>query len=167
VVDRARPIAETKKLELRLEISIRLTLQTDRLKLERILQNLVSNAIKFTDRGSVTIEVSSAGRDTTLNVTDTGVGIAVDQHETIFDEFYQVNNCERDSTKGFGLGLAIARRLARQLQGELVVDSEPGRGSRFSLLLKGVIVDGPVSGSSAPAGHGTITRESTTSAPLG
>jgi signal transduction histidine kinase len=167
VVDRARPIAETKKLELRLEISIRLTLQTDRLKLERILQNLVSNAIKFTDRGSVTIEVSSAGRDTTLNVIDTGVGIAVDQHETIFDEFYQVNNCERDSTKGFGLGLAIARRLARQLQGELVVDSEPGRGSRFSLLLKGVIVDGPVSGSSAPAGHGTITRESTTSAPLG
>jgi signal transduction histidine kinase len=167
VLDRARPNAEAKKLELRLESSEIVMFQSDRLKLERILQNLVGNAIKFTDRGSVTIEVNQTGRDATLHVTDTGVGIAADQLETIFEEFYQVHNSERDSTKGFGLGLAIARRLARQLQGELVVDSEPGRGSRFSVILRGVVVDGPVSSSASPTSLGSISRGSAASAPLG
>ncbi len=114
-------------------------LRTDRVKLERILQNLVGNGIKFTETGRVSVCVTAAGKDAVLHVVDTGVGIPAALQETIFEEFYQENNCERDSTKGFGLGLSIARRLARQLRGDLLVESEVGRGSRFSATLPGVV----------------------------
>ena len=141
VVNSARPSAEAKKIDLRIDCPEHLLFRTDRVKLERILQNLVVNGVKFTEQGRVEVVVKSTGRDAVLLVNDTGVGISEKQRETIFEEFYQVNNCERDSTKGFGLGLSIARRLARQLRGDLVVESEVGRGSTFSVLLNG-IVDG-------------------------
>jgi signal transduction histidine kinase len=141
VAGAARPLAEMKGLEIRLESPGGLQILTDRVKLERILQNLLGNAVKFTDRGRIEVTVSTSGRDLTIDVVDTGVGIPAGQHATIFDEFYQVNNSERDSVKGFGLGLSIARRLARQLKGDLVVESEAGRGSRFSVVLP-MVVDG-------------------------
>jgi signal transduction histidine kinase len=125
-------------------------------KLERILQNLVSNGIKFTERGRVEVIVRTSGRDVVIHVVDTGVGIPPAQWEAIFEEFYQADNCERDSTKGFGLGLSISRRLARQLRGDLTVESEVGRGSRFSLTLLGVI-DGNESGAS-PAEPTALSR---------
>jgi signal transduction histidine kinase len=72
-------------------------------------------------------------------VIDTGVGIDPKVHHQLFDEFYQVHNHERDRNKGFGMGLAIAQRLARQLGGDITVDSALGRGSRFSVCLPGVV----------------------------
>jgi signal transduction histidine kinase len=119
-----------------------LVLATDRHKLERILFNLVDNAIKFTCAGEVRIVAS---RDTTgvrIAIMDTGEGISSDDQSAIFDDFVQVHNRERDSRKGFGLGLAIARRLARQIGGEIVVDSELGRGSRFVVSLPAAAVVG-------------------------
>ena len=139
VVDSARPLAEGKGLEIRWECPANLDLRSDRVKLERIFQNLVSNAVKFTGEGRVEVIARTSGRDAFVDVVDTGVGIPRSQWETIFDEFFQVDNRERDSTKGFGLGLSIARRLARQLRGELTIESEVGRGSRFSVTLPGSI----------------------------
>jgi len=116
-----------------------LTVRSDRLKLDRILNNLLSNAVKFTTTGSVKIEVSRVKQDVEIHVIDTGVGIAPEHCERLFEEFFQVHNHERDRQKGFGLGLAISRRLVHQLGGELQVQSSLGRGSRFIVVLSGVI----------------------------
>ena len=147
VVNTARPLAERKGVEIRVESSAGLHFRTDRVKLERILQNLMGNGVKFTDRGRVEVIVTTSGRDATLEVVDTGVGIPADQLETIFEEFYQAGNSERAKTKGFGLGLSIARRLTRLIGGDLAVNSEVGRGTHFSVILPGV-VDGPGTGPS-------------------
>lgn len=120
----------------------RLVLRTDRLKLERVLNNLLSNAVKFTAKGGVELAVSTsggAGRDVEIAICDTGVGISPEHRERLFEEFFQVQNYERDRRKGFGLGLAIARRLVRVLGGEIRVWSEPGVGSRFVVHLPGVL----------------------------
>jgi signal transduction histidine kinase len=118
-----------------------LLLRTDRLKLERILNNLLSNAVKFTQQGGVSIAVQAEGSDLRVDVTDTGVGMAAAETQCLFDEFFQLRNHERDRAKGFGLGLAISRRLARQLGGDVsLVESHPARGSRFRLDLPGVVV---------------------------
>ena len=165
VIHSARPMAEGKGLAIGSASPAGLSVRTDRVKLERILQNLVGNGIKFTERGRVDVIVSASGRDAILEVVDTGVGIAPAEREAIFEEFYQVNNRERDSTKGFGLGLSIARRLARQLRGDLAVVSEVGRGSRFSVTLPGVV---DATGHDAPsAGPPALSRGKPTSAALG
>jgi signal transduction histidine kinase len=121
----------------------RVVARTDRLKVERILQNLVSNAIKFTRQGEVRVLVGAtgdAGRDVEITVADTGVGIPAEHQQRLFEEFFQANNYARDCRKGFGLGLAIARRLAQHLGGELSFVSEPGAGSRFTLRLNNALV---------------------------
>jgi len=144
LVNAARPLAEAKGIRVLSTAPQRLQLLTDRVKLERILQNLISNGVKFTDRGRVEVIVTRAGHDAQFEVRDTGVGIPDSQQKTIFDEFYQINNSERDSRKGFGLGLAIARRLARHLSGDLSVQSVVGQGSQFTLILPGIVEDLPV-----------------------
>ena len=127
---------------------------TDRLKLDRILSNLLSNAIKFTDTGEVRIDAQRAGNALEIHVIDSGVGIEPELRERLFEEFFQVHNHERDPRKGFGLGLAIARRLARQLGGDIQLDSGVGRGSRFTVVLPGVVVaDGSASAATGQAIH--------------
>ncbi len=108
------------------------TVRGDRVKLARVLGNLASNAVKFTDRGGVEIE-AGAGADGGLRlaVHDTGPGIPEAQLERIFDEFAQLRNPERDRTKGTGLGLAICRRLVEGLGGRLSVESRLDAGSSF------------------------------------
>jgi signal transduction histidine kinase len=135
VVRSSRKAAEEKGLEIRWQCSAGLAVKSDRSKLDRIMQNLVANAIKYTERGAVRIEVQAAGAGVELHVIDTGVGIAAEDQPRLFDEFFTLHNHERDPKKGFGLGLAIARRLARQLGGDISLDSAPGRGSRFTVLL--------------------------------
>jgi signal transduction histidine kinase len=132
-----RAAASAKGLALVSRIPAGVQLRTDPVKLERILNNLVHNAIKFTHEGSVTVEVQLAHNSAELHVRDTGVGISREHQQQLFREFFQVHNAERDRTKGFGLGLAISRRLALQLGGDLTVDSAPGEGTRFSILLPG------------------------------
>jgi signal transduction histidine kinase len=105
------------------------------MKLERVLVNLISNAIKFTKEGYVGIEAKVDGETLRITVSDTGIGINERDLGRIFEEFYQVHNRERNSDKGYGLGLAIANQLARQIGGQLSVESQPDRGSRFSILL--------------------------------
>ncbi len=108
-------------------------IRADKVKLGRVLVNLVSNAVKFTEKGSVSIDAREAPEGgLILSVKDTGPGIPDDQRERIFDEFAQLRNPERDRTKGTGLGLAICRRLVEGFGGRLTVESRVGQGSTFT-----------------------------------
>ena len=116
------------------EVPVRL--RTDRIKLVRILGNLIGNAIKFTDAGSVRVEIlNDHGDNPKVTVSDTGIGIALESQRHIFDEFFQLRNPERDRNKGIGLGLTICRRLVDALGGTLEVRSTPGQGSAFTVTL--------------------------------
>jgi len=141
-----RTRAEQKGLKLDLPVGSDLILSTDRVMLERMLRNLLDNAIKYTSQGEVRVAVEMTSAGLAIHVIDSGEGIALDQQTLIFDDFTQVNNRERDSRKGFGLGLGLARRLARHLGGHITLESDPGRGSRFTLRLPST----SVSGHSAP-----------------
>jgi signal transduction histidine kinase len=141
VAARHRPRADQKGLNLRCAPPpSRLIVATDRVRIERIVSNLIDNAIKFTSRGHVELVAETRGTDVAIHVSDTGEGIAAHDQTAIFNDFFQVQNHERDNRKGFGLGLAIAQRLAHQLNGDLTVESAPGRGSRFTLLLSAAVV---------------------------
>ncbi|MFM1991962.1 MAG: hypothetical protein RJA99_4919 [Pseudomonadota bacterium] len=129
------PLAQRKGLAIDCRPQPGLWVDTDRGHVERVLRNLVDNAIKYTDRGSVTLCARRVGGCVVWSVTDTGPGIPAEEHARIFEEFYQVGNPERDRTQGLGLGLAIVRRLVDLLGGRLVVDSKLGQGSTFELLL--------------------------------
>jgi signal transduction histidine kinase len=140
IASRYKASAESKQLFLRVQTAPPVTLHTDRLKLERIVTNLLDNALKFTNNGGVRIEYESAHGGAELHVIDTGPGIEEQHQQRLFDDFYQVHNRERNRVKGFGMGLAIARRLARQLGGDVSLVSAAGGGSRFSLVLPATAV---------------------------
>ena len=101
---------------------------------DRILTNLVGNAIKFTDAGSVKIVVRSTGAQVALDVVDTGVGIAAEFLPRLFEEFQQESSGAQRSHEGSGLGLAITRQLAERMAGHLSVESEKGRGTTFTVV---------------------------------
>jgi signal transduction histidine kinase len=141
VAARHRPHAEQKNLGLLCHAPSRMIISTDRVKVERILSNLIDNAIKFTKSGVVELVVETRTSDVAIHVADTGEGITAEDQAAIFNDFFQVHNSERDSRKGFGLGLAIAQRLAQQLGGNLTVESTSGRGSRFTLVLTAALAE--------------------------
>lgn len=103
--------------------------------LERILRNLISNALRYTERGGVLLSARRRGAKVLIQVHDTGEGISPDDLPRIFDEFYQAHNPARDRSQGLGLGLSIVRRLALLLDYPLSVRSCPGKGTVFDLLV--------------------------------
>jgi CheY-like chemotaxis protein/CHASE3 domain sensor protein len=132
-----QPLASQKQLRLEVRIAddAPAAVETDHTRLLQILKNLVSNALKFTEQGGVTIEISPHGQRIAFAVRDTGIGIEPSQHELIFEAFRQADGASTRKFGGTGLGLSISRDLARLLGGDLVVDSAPGRGSTFTLLV--------------------------------
>jgi two-component system, sensor histidine kinase len=106
--------------------------RTDPFLLERILRNLVSNAVRYTDRGRVVVGCRRGDR-LRIEVWDTGRGIPLEQQRQVFDEFFQLGNLERDRAKGLGLGLAIVDRLAKLLDCPVVLRSTPGKGAVFKI----------------------------------
>jgi signal transduction histidine kinase len=138
------PIAENKGLILKHEAAPRdVRLRTDRMKLARVLSNLIGNAVKFTDRGQVGVHYEGNGTGPVhLIVSDTGPGISPDDLPRIFDEFFQIMNPERDREKGTGLGLAICRRLLDGLGCKVRVESLIGKGTTFTISIpRELIVD--------------------------
>ncbi len=114
-------------------------LETDILKVKQILVNLLSNALKFTERGSVTVETAQENGMTRFIVRDTGIGISAEHLGMIFEEFTQIDSSASRKYKGTGLGLPIARRLARMLGGDILVKSRSGEGSEFALEIPTVL----------------------------
>jgi signal transduction histidine kinase len=103
---------------------------------KQILVNLLSNAVKYTKEGSVTLSVSEKGSDTIVTVADTGLGISAEDISHLFGKFYRVRNVETEKIPGTGLGLWIAREIARKMGGDLTVESMQGVGSHFNLRLR-------------------------------
>jgi PAS domain S-box-containing protein len=109
---------------------------TDPGKLRQVMLNLLGNAVKFTEQGGITVRVRVTGDGIEYSVADTGIGIAAEHQERIFDRFWQVAQEQNTRTiSGAGLGLTVSRHLVALLGGELSVESEPGRGSTFRFLL--------------------------------
>ena len=132
------------------------TMRADQTRIRQALLNLVSNANKFTERGTVTIgaqRAHSAGREWVLiAVTDTGIGLTQQQMGRLFQEFVQADPSRTRKYGGTGLGLAISRRFCQMMGGDITVESEPGRGSTFTIRLPAEAID------SGPAGSGRLTR---------
>ncbi len=144
-------VAEEKSLEFQIDIApdAPKTIYTDPKRLLQVLKNLLSNALKFTEEGSVTLRVDRATSGWAIDhpvltqtdavvafqVIDTGIGIAPDQQQIIFEPFRQADGTSSRAYGGTGLGLSISRELARLLGGEITIQSEPGEGSTFTLLL--------------------------------
>ena len=136
VSDIIRPLADAKGLAFECTVpNPAAELNSDAQKIRQILVNLAGNAVKYTSRGSVKIEYDVANGVMTAAVTDTGVGIRADHLGLVFDPFWQVESTRSRSSGGTGLGLSVARKLARLLGGDIEVRSTPGEGSTFTLRL--------------------------------
>ncbi|MBC9883568.1 hybrid sensor histidine kinase/response regulator [Bradyrhizobium sp. INPA01-394B] len=127
--------AENKGIELRV-CPTRAFVTSDPVLLERILRNLISNAIRYTNHGAVLVGCRRRGETVRIEVWDTGPGIAPANQQKVFEEFYQVGNPERDRSQGLGLGLSIVRRLSDLLGHPIELVSAPERGSMFRLVVQ-------------------------------
>ena len=138
VLAELEPIVRRSKLEITTDLLRDLKpIQSDRQKVKQILLNLLSNAIKFTSEGSVKIIARALQRPNSLSISvvDTGIGIAPEDHQRIFEDFKQLDNSPTRAYGGTGLGLSICRRLADIIGGEITVRSQLGKGSAFTLTL--------------------------------
>lgn len=140
LIELVRPLLGEKPVSLELHIDPKAPgrIYTDREKLRQILKNFLANATKFTEQGRVILSLESApdeARPLALGVTDTGIGIPLDKQGIIFEAFQQADGSTRRRYGGTGLGLSISRELASLLGGEITVQSSPGAGARFKLLL--------------------------------
>lgn len=154
VIRRFAPSTEQKGLWLRYEGATDIAVRTDRQKLIRIVSNLIDNAIKYTHHGGITVEITASASDVAVRVTDTGIGISRENAPHLFDEFYQVDNHERDRSKGFGMGLAICRALADHIGAEIQLVSSGAGGSSFEIRFNGAAV-----GIGAGRGRRSISAE--------
>jgi signal transduction histidine kinase len=135
------PQLAAKGIRFHIDVSAALKVRADVEKLRQIVVNLLGNAVKFTpDNGTVELGATTSPDNATVNVyvRDSGIGIPRDQHEAIFQPFVQVDSLRTRTAQGSGLGLAISRDLARGMSGDLLVESELGKGSTFTLSLPAV-----------------------------
>ena len=130
------PLAAEHHLRLQFDLPDQpVLLKTDSDKVRQILVNLVGNAVKYTEQGQVNMQVARGANTAILRVADTGIGIAPEYLEKIFEPFWQIDKTQRTRGGGTGLGLSVVRRLVALLDGEIQVDSTPGHGSTFTIAL--------------------------------
>lgn len=132
-----KPLADKKKLVFRTSINLKNPeIHNDSRRLKQVLVNLISNAIKFTDRGSVDVTVNAINHQSIeITVEDTGIGIAAEQLPQIFELFYQADQTIKRHHAGTGLGLAIAQALVTMMDGEITVESRVNQGTTFSVII--------------------------------
>jgi PAS domain S-box-containing protein len=136
VVQTVSPLADRKQLGLVTRVTADVyQITSDRRRVEQVLLNLLGNAVKFTERGSITLAADCAPGSVKISVADTGAGIKPEDLEKLFQPFRQLDTGLTRQHEGTGLGLAICRRLVERLGGTISVESEPGKGSRFSFTL--------------------------------
>jgi signal transduction histidine kinase len=138
VMSELEPIIRRSNLQVSSKVRGRVPpLRTDRQKVKQIVLNLLSNALKFTPAGSVTIVASHDARrhEVAIDVRDTGVGIGTDDQIKVFEDFRQLDSSPTRGYGGTGLGLSICRRLSQMLGGAIELQSEAGKGSTFTLRL--------------------------------
>jgi signal transduction histidine kinase len=131
----ALPLLGDKPVEVTCEVVDGARVRADPQRVRQILLNLLSNAVKFTDRGSVRVRVERDGDSLVVRIADTGTGIAHPDQSQLFEDFHQVRSGDARPYGGTGLGLALSRRMARAMNGDVTVESEPLRGSTFTLHL--------------------------------
>ena len=144
-------VIEERGLSLKVQVDDRLpqTIPTDRIRLNQVIKNLVSNAVKFTSKGGITVEIHAPDRDVDLtrsglhhtqalgiSVIDTGIGLPADKQKEIFEAFQQADGSTSRKYGGTGLGLSISREITRLLGGEIHVESEEGKGSTFTVYIQ-------------------------------
>jgi CheY-like chemotaxis protein/signal transduction histidine kinase len=139
------PVAEQKQVFFRVikGPDLPATIDTDGQRLSQILRNLLSNALKFTERGEVALEISARGTQVEFAVRDTGIGIAAEHQQIVFEPFRQADGTTNRKFGGTGLGLSISRELARLLGGQITLESKPGEGSVFRLTMPKVAPESP------------------------
>ncbi len=126
---------------------------TDHAKLSQILRNFISNALKFTLKGEVRVSARKPSADqVTFSVADTGIGIAPEYHEAIFEDFVQIESTLQKKWRGSGLGLALSKKIAEMLGGSVAMTSEPNVGSTFSVTIPVHYAPGPADASATVAG---------------
>lgn len=143
--DEFAPAARDKSLGFDLR-ALDVTVNSDATYLRRILQNLIANALRYTDAGRVLVGTRRRGDDVVVEIWDTGPGIPLEQQQKVFDEFHRVN-APASPSEGLGLGLAIVERACRLLNHKMTMQSEPGRGTRFCVTLP--IITAPASAPNA------------------
>jgi signal transduction histidine kinase len=130
------PLFEEKPLALDIELPDRLPrVNGDRDKILQVVINLISNAVKFTSEGAVTVSATRVPKAILIRVADTGIGIAPEDHALVFEKFRQVGDPLTDKPSGTGLGLAISKEIVEHHGGQMWVESELGKGSSFSFTL--------------------------------
>lgn len=135
-VSSLRPRAAVKSIKIETAVPNGLEIFADRLRFKQILYNLLSNAVKFTPEGGrVWVHVKAEDGFAVVEVGDTGIGIPAAQHESVFDKFYQVGQRQAGGMEGTGLGLAITRRLVQEHGGAIQLESEAGKGSKFTFTI--------------------------------
>ena len=131
-----RAQGSAKSIEIETNVAFSGSLHADPLRLKQVLFNLLSNAVKFTpERGRVRVDVLACQGHVEISVSDTGVGIPREEHTAIFDKFHQLGATTKGVREGTGLGLAITKRLVERHGGRISVQSEPGKGSRFTFTI--------------------------------
>ena len=128
------PQAASKGIAMKME-SQGVALYTDPILMERVLRNLLSNAVQYTEAGSIRLWCENVGTDVVIYLEDTGIGIPAHAADEVFSEYFQLNNPERDRGKGLGLGLAIVRRLANLMDMSISMDSSVDVGTRFDMTV--------------------------------
>jgi len=163
VLSTIRPLAMIKNIQVQQKLKTDLLVYADRVRFKQILYNLLSNAVKFTPKdGRIDIDCVEKGNEVCMSVTDTGIGIRAEDQAVVFEEFRQVEGNTATANEGTGLGLAITKRLVEQQGGKISLESEPGKGSRFTFTLplgsrtspKSLPVNGPARPDVAAAGRG-------------
>ena len=162
VLSTIRPLAMIKNIQVQQKLKTDLLVYADRVRFKQILYNLLSNAVKFTPKdGRIDIDCVEKGNEVWMSVTDTGIGIRAEDQAVVFEEFRQVEGNTATANEGTGLGLAITKRLVEQQGGKISLESEPGKGSRFTFTLplgsrtspKSLPVNGPARPDVAAAGR--------------